>query len=143
MRFLAGLSIIAVILLCVSMNPSAAEKDRVVAYYFHGDYRCASCTKIEKYTGEVINDSLPDYLESGDLEYRVINVEEKGNEHFMEDYQLYTKSVVLSLVKGGEEVKYKNLDKIWQYLRNKEKFYRYVSEQIESFLAELDDRDDS
>jgi len=55
----------------------------------------------------------------------------------VQDYQLYTKSVVLSLVKDGKEVKFKNLDKVWQLLRNKDKFYKYIKEETTNFLDTL------
>ncbi len=114
-----------------------ADQDNYVAvYYFHTNFRCVSCHKIEQYTGETINKSFTNEIKNGSLKYSVINVEEKGNEHYVKDYQLYTKSVVLSMVKNGKEVKNKNLDKVWQYLSNKDQFMEYVKTETESFLRE-------
>ncbi|MDX9703086.1 MAG: nitrophenyl compound nitroreductase subunit ArsF family protein [Candidatus Auribacterota bacterium] len=115
----------------------ADQNDYVTAYYFYTTIRCRSCHNIENYTGETINKNFADQLESGSLKYTAINIEEKGNEHFVKDYNLYTKSVVLSLVKDGKEIKSKNLDKVWQYLGNKNKFTEYVKTETESFLNEL------
>ena len=75
-------------------------------------------------------------LASGELEYEVINIDEKGNEHFAKDYKLYTKSLVISKIKGGKEVEYKNLEKVWNYLGDKEVFYNYVKEETAKFLEE-------
>jgi hypothetical protein len=47
--------------------------------------------------------NLKDALASGKLEFKVINVEDKGNEHYAVDYQLYTKALILSLVIDGKE----------------------------------------
>ena len=66
-----------------------------------------------------------------------MNVEEKGNEHFVNDYQLYSKSLVLSLTRNGEEVRHKNLTKIWEHVRNKEKYINYVKNEISTFLGEI------
>ena len=107
----------------------------VVAYYFHGNFRCASCRAIEAYTKEALELYFNDEIASGKLELRVVNVEEKGNEHFVNDYKLYTKSVVLSKVEGGKEVNYKNLEGVWQYLRNKQQFFDYVKKETEAFIA--------
>src|SRR3972149_3720459 len=60
-----------------------------------------------------IERNLNDALGSGKLEFKAVNTDEKGNEHFLNDYQLYTKSLVLSLVENGREVKSKNLARIW------------------------------
>ena len=107
---------------------------KVYGYYFHGAMRCSTCRKLELYSKEAIENNFKTELASGKLEFKVINVEDKGNEHFVNDYRLYTKSLVLSLVKDGKEVKSKNLDKIWELVGNKDKFLGYVKEEVAGFL---------
>jgi len=113
-----------------------ASGNRVVAYYFHGNFRCPTCHKLEQYSKEAIEANFKNELASEKLEFRVINTDERGNGHFVNDYQLYTKSLVISLVKGGKEVKSKNLAKIWDYVGNKQKFFDYVTEEIRNYLKE-------
>lgn len=117
---------------------AAQEKPagKVIAYYFHGTFRCYSCNMLEKYSKEAIETHFKDALASGRLEFKAVNVEDRGNEHFVTDYKLFTKSLILSLVKDGKEARYENLDKIWEYVRNKEKFTSYVAEKVRAFLAE-------
>ena len=116
---------------------SVYSQNQVVAYYFHGTFRCSSCLKIEQYSKEAIEKYFGNEIKSGKLVFRAINVEEKGNEHFVNDYQLYTKSLVLSLVKDGKEIKSENLAKVWEYLGNRDKFYEYVNNSVNSYLGEL------
>ncbi len=111
-----------------------APPSKVIAYYFHGTVRCPTCYKLEQYSKEAIESNFKDALTSGKLEFKVINVEDKGNEYFTKDYQLYTKSLVISLIQNGKEIKAKNLDKIWEYVGNKQKFSEYVTNEINSFL---------
>lgn len=92
---------------------------RVIAYYFHGRFRCYSCTMIEGYSREAIEANFNEALASGKLEFKAVNVENRPNRHVIDGYQLYTKSLVLSLIKDGKEIKSKNLVKIWEYARNK------------------------
>ena len=73
----------------------------------------------------------------GSLIFKAVNVEEKGNEHFVNHYELYTKSLVLSLVEDDKEIKYKKLDKIWEYVRDKTKYADYVKSEINNFLKDL------
>ena len=110
---------------------------RVIVYYFYTNYRCQSCYAIEEYTKESIERNFEDEVTSGELVFKPVNVDLKENQHFLGDYQLYTKSVVLSLVKDGEEIKFKNLKKIWELLRNKDEFYRYIEEETRKFLDEI------
>jgi len=109
---------------------------QVIAYYFHGSFRCPTCYNLEQYAKEAIEDNFQDELDKGVLVFKAVSVEEKGNEHFVNDYQLYTKALVLSLVKDGKEIKHKNLTKIWEYVRNKEKYINYLKSEIDAFLKE-------
>jgi len=110
---------------------------KVKVYYFHGTFRCYTCTNMEEYSREAIEANFKDALTSGKLEFLSVNVEDRGNEHFVNDYQLYTKTLILSLVKDGKEVKSKNLDKIWEYARNKQKFIDYVTSEISGFMKDV------
>jgi hypothetical protein len=107
----------------------------VVAYYFHGTLRCASCKKIEAYTKEAIETGFPKQLKSGLLEWRMINTDLPENEHYVGDYQLFTKSLVIVDMKDGKQVAWKNLDKIWQLLGNEEYFVQYVQHEINGYLT--------
>ena len=114
----------------------SSPQAKVIAYYFHGSFRCVTCTNMEKYSREAIEANFKDALASGKLEFKAVNVEDRGNEHFVNDYKLYTKSLVLSLVKDGKEVKSKNLDKIWELARNKQKFIEYVTAEVGALMKD-------
>lgn len=138
--FLIILAILAVVAgINVNSSGFAAEEtpsSKITVYYFHGSFRCITCINMEKYSKEAIETNLKGAISSGNLEFRTVNVEEKGNEHFVNDYQLYTKSLILSFVKDGKEIKSKNLDKIWQLARNKDKFIEYVTTEVNEFMKD-------
>jgi len=128
--FIAGVFLINV--------PAAfCDNGKVIAYYFHGSFRCSTCRDLEQYAKEAIENNFKKELAEGSLIFKAADIEEKGNEHFVNDYQLYTKSVVLSLVEDGKEIKYKNLDKIWEYVRDKEKYIDYIKREVNNFLKGL------
>ena len=115
-------------------EPDKAASNKIIVYYFYTTHRCYSCRLIEKSTKDAVETFFSDELKSGLLEYKPINIDEKGNEHFSKDYKLYTKSVVVSLRKDGKEISYKNLEKIWQYLNDENKFFNYIKEETEKML---------
>lgn len=102
---------------------------KVIVYYFHGNKRCATCHKIEDYTKEAVQS-----IGNNKLDLRVVNVDEPNNKHFMNDYGLYTKSVVVSSIRNGKQVKWKNLDKIWTLTGNKSAFEGYIKKEVKSYL---------
>jgi hypothetical protein len=110
--------------------------DGVVAFYFHGNTRCATCKKIEAYADDAIHKGFAPALQTTALTWRVVNVEESGNRHFVEDFQLVTRSVVLAEYRDNKIVRWKNLDKVWQLVRDKDGFTSYVQSETREFLGE-------
>jgi hypothetical protein len=111
-----------------------AEGVKIIAYYFHGTYRCASCTKIEKWSYEAIRNSFPAALKEGKLLWRPVNVEKPENRHFVKQYSLFTKSLIVTEMKGEKQIRWKNLSEVWKLLRNQEKFFSYVTQEVRNYL---------
>ena len=119
-----------------SQQAPPAKSNNVIAYYFHTNARCVSCRKIEAYSAEAVTNGFADAIKQDRLVWRVVNVQQPRNRHFVDDYQLYTKSVVLVDVRSGQQVKWKNLDKVWKLLRDKDAFVRYVQQEVRAFLEQ-------
>jgi len=131
------LTILILVTVLFSASSVFCDNSKVIVYYFHGAFRCPTCQKLEQYAKDAIDNNFSEELAKGNLIFKTVNVEEKENEHFVNDYQLYTKSLVLSLVKDGKEVKHKNLDKIWEYVKNKPKYTDYVKNEVSIFLKDM------
>jgi hypothetical protein len=114
-------------------QPGVSDRT-VVAYYFHGNFRCQTCRKIEALSREGVESGFPEDLKAGRLEWRVINVEELGNEHFIQDYQLFSKALVLVVKEGSKQTRWKNLQEVWTLVGNKEAFIKYVQDEIRAYL---------
>ncbi len=113
------------------------QGDFVQVYYFYNDFRCVSCLRIENYTKEALDENFGKEIGSGKIVFKTINVDKNENKHFIKDYQLYTKSVIVSLVRDGKETKYENLQNVWKYLGDKNKFSEYIKDKLDKYLGEL------
>ena len=113
-----------------------APATEIVAYYFHGNLRCKTCRTIETYSQGAITQGFADELESGELTWRVVNVDEAQNKHFVKDFELVTKSLVLVSYRDGEVVRFENLNLIWQLVRDKDGFLKYVRHRTHEFIGE-------
>ena len=123
----------------VTQGDESAVSDpapQVVAYYFHGTRRCATCLKIEARSGEALKTGFPEALGNSQLVWWVINFEEPGNEHFVDEYKLYTQTLIIVDLLEGKQARWKNLDRIWQLVRDKEAFINYVQQEVQSYLGE-------
>lgn len=108
--------------------------DRVIIYYFHTTYRCPTCHKIENYTKEAVETGFARALREGRLVFQGLNVEEAPNAHFIQDYQLSTKSVVVVEIKSNRQARWKNLTKVWELVGDKDNFFRYIQDEVNLYM---------
>lgn len=111
-------------------------EDGVVVYYFYGDKRCVTCMKLEGYASEALETYFSKQLASGDIIWKPLNTDLPENSHFVKDYELVTKSIVLSKVKDGKEAAWHNLDKIWDKVGDKEDYLAYIKENVTEILKD-------
>jgi hypothetical protein len=116
-----------------AVQPAANSQAKEVVYYFYTNYRCNTCRMLEAYTKEAVEKAFAEEIKRGTVAFSAVNVEVKGNEHFATDYQLKTKSVVL--MQPGNKDRWKNLEKIWQLVGDKEKYLRYIEDETGKFLT--------
>ncbi|MFP4681616.1 MAG: nitrophenyl compound nitroreductase subunit ArsF family protein [Chitinispirillaceae bacterium] len=114
----------------------ASEENSTVTtvYYFHTTMRCRSCNLIEEFTKKSLKENFPEQIKSGRLVIKTINIDKEENKHFVKDYKLHTKSVIVSDTKGDEEKRWKNLDQVWMLLRDQNKFNEYIRTEVGNYL---------
>jgi hypothetical protein len=108
---------------------------KVIAYYFHTNTRCSTCIKIEAYSKEAVEKGFVEELKNGTLEMRIVNYENPENRHFMQDYKLVSKSLVLVNTVNGKQTEWTNLKMVWQLTGRKDAFLNYVRKEVRDYLA--------
>jgi hypothetical protein len=74
-------------------------------------------------------------MQEGELEWRVVNMEQPPNTHFVQDYQLVASSLVLVDLHDGTQREWINMQRVWQYVHDDEaRFKEYVAEQVREYL---------
>ncbi len=106
----------------------------VVVYYFHGYYRCMTCRTIEMYTREAVNEAFLKELGDGSLHLRVLNMQDPVNEAYVKDFKLEYYVVVLEKVVNGKRVEWKKLEGVWDLLKDKDAFKKYVVSETRDYL---------
>ena len=112
-------------------------RHKVIAYYFHTNTRCSTCIKIEQYSHEAIEQGFPNELKNGALEMRIVNYEQPENRHFIQDYKLVSKSLVLVNMVNGKQTKWTNLKMVWQLTGRKDAFLNYVRKEVRGYLSSM------
>ena len=116
----------------VAVLPPNADVD--IVYYFMTSARCPSCRKIEEYTKEAVQNNFTDEIKKNHMQWRMVMVDKPENKHFINEYSLYTKSVVLVKIRNGNRTSWKNLDRVWELLGDKSAFIAYVIQEVKLFL---------
>jgi len=107
-----------------------SEESEFVVYYFYNNARCATCHHIENFTKETFEQNFKNIYT-----FKSINIDKPENRHFINDYAIYTKSVVLvEFDKKGKQIKFNNLSKVWNTIRNETTFRDYIKTEMVNFL---------
>ena len=118
-------------------SESAAEH-QVIAYYFHGDKRCPTCLKIEDLSRRTLESGFYEELQDGRLQWQVVNFEEAGNEHYAEQFQLHTQTLILVDERRGRMSRWRNLDRVWELIHDEPAFEKYVQRMTRLYVEGFD-----
>lgn len=124
---------ISTLVLLANIHGYSQSSDKTVVYYFHGQFRCHSCMRIEELTKKALQSGFSKELASGSIIFRPTNIDVVKNEHYMSDYRLSTRSVVLSKIQNGKQVNWRNLAEVWSRLNNESSFISYIQNEVRSF----------
>ena len=105
------------------------QKGVLFVYYFHGNKRCMTCNRIEALTKETLQAKFAGQLADGKLIFQSVNLDEPANEHFIKDFQLTTRTVVMQ--KNG---KFEKFDDVWDLVGEPAKFTAYIQSGVEKML---------
>lgn len=136
---------LAYVLLEDRLRPGGADAQQAVysqaphlaVYYFDQGKDCETCVQIPAYAQAVLKRRFEQEMATGRISWHAVDTDDPANEHYLNDYQLYAKSIVLSLQRDGAQVKWKNLDRVWELVYDRVAFERYVEEEIASALEGL------
>jgi len=115
-------------------DSATTAANEVVLYYFHGTHRCKTCRSMEAFTQEALETKFKKQLETGALQWKVLNMEEPENEHFTKDFELVSSSLVLVELNGGDVVRHEVLQDAWKLVRDEPRFIEYVQESVNEYL---------
>ena len=115
-----------------SQPPAEESKVSYAAFYFHPTARCESCLNLEAFAKELIESK---FSKTGFV-FKSIDIDEEENEHYKKDFGLTFSSLVLVKYKNGSQLNWKNLESVWSYTNDKEKFFGYTEKEIKNFITE-------
>lgn len=107
------------------------RKDVMTVYYFHGTQRCMTCNRIEQLARAVIESKFAEALKDGRVIFQSVNIDEPVNAHFVQDFQLATRTVVMQ--RNG---RFEKFDDVWMLVHEPDKFAAYIQGGAEKMLSD-------
>ena len=105
-------------------------KSGVEAVYYKYGARCPTCIRMETWTKEAIEKNFSIQVKEGKLVFHVVPADKED----VGKYELTTKSLLLKDWKDGKEMRWVNLDRIWDLSGNEQEFKTYVVQSVRKAL---------
>jgi len=136
-RFFLSIFIISLLFASSTLVNAQNKKARIDVLYFHATTRCHGCLVIEENIKNSMNNLFDKQLKDSLIISSSLDFLQPENEHYQDDYKFESQTLIISIKKDGKEVKWKNLDKIWDYSSDFQKFQKYIEVEINNFLKEI------
>ncbi|MCA8974845.1 MAG: hypothetical protein KDC98_08985 [Planctomycetes bacterium] len=97
----------------LDVSAEAVANARVVVTFFGEADPCQTTTKVEKMCRQAVESGFATELASGALVYRVLCNTLPENDHFIDDYEIGEKALVVARQQDGKEIEFVPCHDIW------------------------------
>ncbi len=129
-----AISLMVPLLVLILLPTQSRAESHVLVRYFHGDVRCTTCLQFEDWS-KTAAETFSKELADGRLQWQPINFDRPEKKHYIKDYGLADKSLVLVKEEDGKTVRWKNVEEFWDFGEDqKAEFVSLVQDLITDFL---------
>ena len=126
----------------LSIEPSELPQeapDRLEVRYFVFGKRCSTCHRIEKLTRKAVEEDFEPERKAGKVSFYMVDCDKESNKHWLEEFPMSAKSVLILKYEDGELVDWENMTHIWTLNNDEEEFLAYIRDMVRMMLAEFED----
>jgi hypothetical protein len=113
---------------------SSYDGRAILAVYFHGNIRCATCLEIEKMARDTVISEFADESGPGGISWAAVNYDLPENDRYNSEFQLQAPSLIMMEVENGKALRWKNLASTWDLVNDKHAFSKYVFDEMADFI---------
>lgn len=122
----------------ISINAFSAQPKKVLKLtYFHATIRCEGCIQIENFIKMTLDEYYKKEIQEGKIEFKSLDFMQPENEKAAEKYKVESQEFIASIYDKDKEIKWINLDKVWDNSSSYEKFKKYIKTEIDKLLKKL------
>lgn len=116
-----------------SGSAAPGRPDALVVYDFRANVRCVACRTLEACSREVVANRFAAEAADGRIQWRAIDYQSPGNEHFATDFRLLTGGVVLVQFHDGRPERWTALTETWNMTADRAGLSKYLEDRIRAF----------
>ncbi|GBE14719.1 hypothetical protein BMS3Abin14_00769 [bacterium BMS3Abin14] len=109
--------------------------DQIVVYYFHRKFICRSCEGIDEVVLEGLERYFPSDFSEGRLAMCTVNLDEPGNLHYLDDFDIVFNSIVVVDKRKGKVARFKNIEDLWDIFPDRKATIDLIRDEVSGFLA--------
>jgi len=118
-------------------TPASAEAVRVDVVYFHRAKRCHSCMYTEEQTRLALESYFAGELESGEITFTSVDVQDESNADIIEKYEAYASQLFINAANGDTE-RIEEVIEFWDFIDDDEGFSLLIRTRITNALEGAD-----
>lgn len=132
---LAGATFFALSRMAPAEEPTSTNAPgQKIVYYFHRTLRCPTCLSMETWTSQTVAKANSGESAAA-IEWQVVNLDEPANAHFADDFHLTFGTVVVAENREGKAVRWKNLEKVWEFSADEATYGQYLDSEFAPFFG--------
>ncbi len=108
-----------------------------IFYFFHVTKECGFSKRIEAMAKDCLDKKFSKQVKDGRLQWRKLNTDLKENKHFIKDYKLDGKAIVLVETASKKDAKqrFKNLEEMWKHVKDELEFKKFIAAELSLFIG--------
>lgn len=126
--------IILLLLISIGKIDAKEQNEKIKIMYFHGTMRCDGCVALENNIIRSVEALFDKEVKNGSFVYESLDFLAEGNGNYVELYKIESQTLIISKVVDQKEVKWVNLDKVWDYAGNFHKMKKYIDKEVRKLL---------
>lgn len=107
------------------------EKNRLELVYYQYGARCATCTRMENWAKQTLEEQYPEQIKTGSIVWKTQPADKETVEH----YSLTNKTLILKHINDNKETEWSNLERIWELSGDEQAYKTYVADSIRQQLT--------
>ncbi|OHB54821.1 MAG: hypothetical protein A2Y07_07200 [Planctomycetes bacterium GWF2_50_10] len=116
------------------VNAPAKQTKQIMVFYFHRTIRCPTCRTIEALSKEAVEKNFSKEIKADKLIWITANIDDPNYKALAQRYDVTGSALLIVDSVDGEDIRHKELKKVWDLVGDRKAFTAYVKKEIANYM---------